>query len=67
MLPNVANRVVVVHGQADEVVPLEQSRRLVRGSRAELIEVEDDHRLTQTATVEGLRSWVERACARAGA
>ena len=62
--PEIASAVLVVHGRADEIVPIEHARRLVRGSRAELLEVEDDHRLTKTATAEGLRGWVDRACAR---
>jgi pimeloyl-ACP methyl ester carboxylesterase len=60
-LSEVAGGVVVVHGRADEIVPIEHSRRLVHGSRAELVEVEDDHRLTKTATSAALRSWIERA------
>lgn len=55
----VARRVLVVHGLHDEVVPIANSRDLVRGSRARLIEVEDDHRLTKSATATGLQSWVE--------
>ncbi len=56
----IARGVVVVHGRADEVVPIEHARRLVHKSSATLVEVDDDHRLTRTATAEGLRSWVER-------
>lgn len=57
-LPEDASRVVVVHGRVDETVPSEHSRSLVRSSRARLIEVDDDHRLTATTTPENFRAWV---------
>lgn len=60
-----ARQVLVVHGRADEVVPFAHAQRLVAGSAAQLLEVDDDHRLTATATTEGLRVWVERAVAAA--
>ncbi len=53
--------VLVVHGTKDETVPLEHSRRLVAGTRARLITVDDDHRLTRSATAENLASWVALA------
>lgn len=56
--PAIARQVLVVHGRADAIVPIDHSRRLVAGSEATLIEVDDDHRLSATATVEGLRTWV---------
>ncbi len=56
----VAN-VLVVHGTNDETVPIEHSRRLVAGTRARLITVDDDHRLTASATAENLASWVALA------
>lgn len=53
--------VLVVHGTKDETVPLEHSRRLVSGTRARLLVVDDDHRLTQSATAEHLAAWVALA------
>lgn len=50
-------RVLVVHGKQDDVVPIAHSRALVGSA---LIEVEDDHRLSASATAENLRSWVLR-------
>jgi pimeloyl-ACP methyl ester carboxylesterase len=44
-------RVTIVHAPADEIVPIEHSRQLARtapaSSQIELIEVDDDHALTQ--------------------
>lgn len=57
-LPADASRIVVVHGTKDETVPLRHSRELVRGTAAKLIEVEDDHRLTATATAEHFKQWI---------
>lgn len=56
-----ARRVVVVHGTRDETVSVEDSRRLVEGSQARLVLVDDDHRLSATATAEGLSAWVRAA------
>jgi fermentation-respiration switch protein FrsA (DUF1100 family) len=53
-------RVLVVHGTADDVVPLAHSQALVAGSAASLTVVEDDHRLSATATTEGLAAWVRQ-------
>lgn len=58
---DVVANVVVVHGTNDETVPPEHSRRLVAGTRARLISVDDDHRLTATATAENLATWVSLA------
>ncbi len=57
-LPADASRIVVVHGRQDETVPIEHSRSLVKGSAAKLIEVDDDHRLTNVATAANFREWV---------
>lgn len=61
-----SRRVVVVHGAADETVPFDDSEALVAGSAAPFIRVDDNHRLSQTATPENLRSWVARALAASG-
>lgn len=46
--------VLLLHGRQDEIIPIDDSRRLAETSgRAILIEVHDDHRLTQT-TATGL-------------
>lgn len=50
--------VLVVHGTRDETVPITHSRELVEGTRAKLIEVDDTHRLTDTATPENLKAWI---------
>lgn len=57
-----ADQVLVVHGRADEIVPFADSEALVAGSTATLLAVDDDHRLSATATADGLASW----CARVG-
>lgn len=57
-LPADASRIVVVHGTKDETVPLHHSRELVRGTGARLIEVEDEHRLSATATAENFKQWL---------
>lgn len=53
-------RVLVVHGLQDSTVPVEHSRALARQG-ATLLEVDDDHRLSASATPENLRSWIEQA------
>jgi pimeloyl-ACP methyl ester carboxylesterase len=58
-LPEDASRILVVHAKQDEVVPIDHSRALVRGTNAKLIEVDDDHRLSRSATPENLKQWVE--------
>lgn len=60
-LPPTRAHVLVVHGRQDEVVPLEHSRTLVASTRARLLEVDDDHRLTTSATAANFRVWVEAA------
>ncbi|WP_146210222.1 S9 family peptidase [Vitiosangium sp. GDMCC 1.1324] len=57
-LPDDASHVVVVHGRQDETVPFEHSHALVRGSAAKLIEVDDQHRLSNTATAENFERWI---------
>ena len=39
-------RITVVHGTRDDICPLEHSRALARSASVELIEVDDDHRLS---------------------
>ena len=46
--------VLVVHGTRDEIVPLQHSRDL----GAKLIEVDDTHRLFDTATPTNLKAWI---------
>lgn len=53
--------VLVVHGTRDETVPLEDSRRLVARTNAKLVTVDDDHRLSATATAASLAEWVQLA------
>jgi len=60
-LPPTRAQVLVVHGRQDEVVPIEHSRQLTTGTLARLLEVDDDHRLTTTATAANFRVWVEAA------
>lgn len=60
-LPATRAQVLVVHGRQDEVVPPEHSRQLTEGTRARLIEVDDDHRLSTTANPANFRVWVEAA------
>lgn len=62
-LPDRGAEVLVVHGRQDAIVPVAHSRELVLGSSARLIEVDDDHPLTATATPDGLRGWVARVTA----
>ncbi|MGV3622425.1 MAG: hypothetical protein ACO1OB_16525 [Archangium sp.] len=52
-LPQEAD-VLIVHGTRDETVPLQHSRDL--GGR--LVEVDDTHRLIDTATPENLKAWI---------
>jgi pimeloyl-ACP methyl ester carboxylesterase len=58
-LPDPA-RVIVVHGREDEVVPYAHSEQLAGELGVELVTVSDDHRLTKSATTEGLAEWVRR-------
>jgi pimeloyl-ACP methyl ester carboxylesterase len=57
-LPADASKVLVVHARQDETVPIDHSRWLVRNTAAKLIEVDDDHRLTASATPENLKAWI---------
>lgn len=50
--------VCVVHGTRDQTVPIRDSRALVHESQATLIEVDDDHRLSKSATPEHLAQWI---------
>lgn len=59
-LPVDASHVVVVHGRRDETVPLDHSRALVKGTAAQLIEVDDEHRLASTATAQNFAAWIKR-------
>jgi dienelactone hydrolase len=62
--PEAQGRVRVVHGDADDVVPLAHSQALVAGTRATLEVVPGgDHRLGAVATPEGLARWVRAAAA----
>jgi pimeloyl-ACP methyl ester carboxylesterase len=49
----------IIHGRRDDVVPLAASREFATGHQAELIEVDDDHRLAGSLDV--LVSAVSRA------
>lgn len=53
--------VCVVHGTRDETVPIENARALVQASEATLLEVDDDHRLSKSATPENLATWIRIA------
>tara|TARA_R110002072_G_scaffold40710_1_gene114953 strand:+ start:976 stop:1485 length:510 start_codon:yes stop_codon:yes gene_type:complete len=56
--------VLLVHGRADEVVPVEQSRALAASSpAARLIETEDEHRLVELTRSERLAELVREAAA----
>ena len=44
--PEIKHPTVIIHGLSDEIVPIESSRKVAgSSSKAELIEVEDGHRL----------------------
>lgn len=57
-LPADTAHIVVVHGTRDETVPLFHSRDLVKDTHARFIEVNDTHRLAETATPENLKTWI---------
>ena len=59
--PEQAAHVVVVHGRADAIVPIAHSQELVAGTAARLVVVDDDHRLTATATADNLAGWIALA------
>lgn len=54
-----AGKVVIVHGDQDTVVPLEHSQELAEAIGATLITVQDDHRLSATATPLNLVTWIK--------
>lgn len=59
-------RVLLVHGSSDDVVPPEHSRRLAETGDAELVElleVEDDHRLTELVASDRLAELVRQVAA----
>ncbi len=58
-----AKKIVVVHSHSDETVPFDDSKALVAGSMATLIEVQDDHRLSTSATVDAFIRWIQVATA----
>lgn len=53
--------VVVVHGRQDDIVPVAHSQQLVAGSSSTLVLVDDDHRLTATATETNFKTWITQA------
>ncbi|HPH66673.1 MAG TPA: hypothetical protein PLF40_13040 [Kofleriaceae bacterium] len=59
--PLLAKQVVVVHGRQDDIVPVAHSEALVADSASKLFLVDDDHRLSATATKENLAAWVAHA------
>jgi hypothetical protein len=56
--------VCIVHGTKDTTVPIAHSRALVANSAATLLEVDDDHRLNQSATPTKLAEWIALAMGR---
>jgi hypothetical protein len=58
---DVAHLVTVVHGRSDTTVPIEHSRELVAGTAAVLVEVDDNHCLSASATPAALAQWVNRS------
>lgn len=57
----VSSQVVVVHGRADQTVPVTHSEALVSDSHAQLVLVEDDHRLSASSSPEQLADWIAMA------
>jgi branched-subunit amino acid aminotransferase/4-amino-4-deoxychorismate lyase len=57
-----ARRTAVVHGRGDTTVPVADSQALVEGTGATLVLVDDDHRLTTTATPEQFQKWLALVC-----
>jgi len=57
----VASGIVVIHGRGDETVPMAHSQALVEGSPAQLVLVEDGHRLAGVASPEQFTAWIARA------
>lgn len=61
-LPNlITAHVVVVHGRQDDIVPVAHSQTLVGESSSTLVLVDDDHRLTATATEANFTNWIKQA------
>ena len=60
-LPAESGNMLVVHARQDETVPIDHSRWLARNTSARLLEVDDDHRLTATATPSNIAAWVAQA------
>lgn len=56
-----AKQVVVVHGRQDDIVPVAHSEALVADSASALVLVDDDHRLSSTATQSNLAAWIAQA------
>lgn len=52
------SRVVIVHAREDQVVPYAHAEQLARELDVELVTVSDDHKLSQSATEDGLSRWV---------
>jgi predicted esterase len=48
----------IVHGTRDDVCPIEHSRALARSPSVELVEVDDDHRLSSLLAGGALAGWV---------
>ncbi|MBP9085811.1 MAG: hypothetical protein KBG15_06815 [Kofleriaceae bacterium] len=59
--PELAAHVVVVHGRQDDIVPVAHSQALVASSAGTLVLVDDDHRLTATATEANFKAWITQA------
>jgi hypothetical protein len=57
----IAAHVMVVHGRQDDIVPVAHSQALVAGSGSTLVLVDDDHRLTATATGTNFKTWITQA------
>lgn len=57
----ISAHVVVVHGRQDDIVPIAHSQTLVAGSSSTFVIVDDDHRLTATATEANFKAWITQA------
>ncbi|MDP3274458.1 MAG: hypothetical protein Q8Q09_04635 [Deltaproteobacteria bacterium] len=58
LAPEITDKILVIQGRQDTVVPPSHARALVSGTTARLLEVDDDHRLKGTATPEAFASWI---------
>jgi dipeptidyl aminopeptidase/acylaminoacyl peptidase len=57
--PELAHPTVILHGTEDDVVPIENSRKVAAGSElVELVEIEDGHRMLKS--LDHLASAVEK-------